>query len=87
MLLTKLTSAEESAPKTQEQRNWFHLTIFRIMDSYVLAGFLFYFVLWICAFVAMTQIYNFFELLGDIVKNNIPMSKAAHLSSLPHARC
>ena len=55
------------------------------MDSYVLAGFLFYFVLWLVAFVAMIQIYTFFELVGDIVKNNISMSHAAefHLYLTP----
>src|SRR5262249_34008537 len=61
------------------------LTLGRVMDRYVLSGFLFYFVVWICAFVSMTQIYNFFELVGDIVKNNIPMSQAAkyHLYLTP----
>lgn len=60
----------------ESRRSLFHLTLFRIMDNYVLAGFLFYFVVWIAAFVSMTQIYNFFELLGDIAKNEIPLSKA-----------
>ena len=63
----------------------FRIVIFRIVDNYVLSGFLFYFVVWICAFVAMTQIYTFFELLGDIVKYHIPMWKAAryHLFLTP----
>jgi LPS export ABC transporter permease LptG len=74
-LVTRVTSPKEAA--TDERgRSFIHVTIFRIMDNYVLSGFLFYFALWIAAFVAMTQIYNFFELLGDIVKNNIPMSDA-----------
>ena len=53
------------------------------MDSYVLAGFLFYFMLWLAAFVAITQIYTFFELAGDIVKNNISISHAASFISTP----
>lgn len=68
-----------SSPKEtgeSSRRSLIHATLFRITDHYVLSGFLFYFVLWIAAFVSMTQIYNFFELLGDIVKNNIPMSHA-----------
>ena len=47
----------------------------QIVDTYVLSNFLFYFVLWLASFVSMTQIYNFFELLGDIVSNKIPLSK------------
>jgi LPS export ABC transporter permease LptG/LPS export ABC transporter permease LptF len=47
----------------------------QIIDTYVLSRFLFYFFLLLASFVAMTQIYNFFELLSDIVKNGIPLSK------------
>jgi LPS export ABC transporter permease LptG len=72
-IIARVTSPKETAGA---RRSLIHVTIFRIMDSYVMGGFLFYFVLWIAAFVAMTQIYNFFELLGDIVKNNISMSDA-----------
>ncbi len=72
-VVTRVTSPKETATPS---RSLIHVTIFRIMDNYVLSGFLFYFLLWIAAFVAMTQIYNFFELLGDIVKNNIPLSDA-----------
>jgi LPS export ABC transporter permease LptG/LPS export ABC transporter permease LptF len=63
-------------PAQAERRSLIHVTLFRIMDNHVLTSFLFYFAVWILAFVAMTQIYNFFELLGDIVKNNIRMSDA-----------
>jgi LPS export ABC transporter permease LptG/LPS export ABC transporter permease LptF len=67
------------------ERGGFRIVFFQIVDNYVLSGFLFYFVLWIAAFVSMTQIYTFFELLADIVKNHIPMSKAAtyHLFLTP----
>src|SRR5581483_5874590 len=47
----------------------------QIIDTYVLWNFLFYFVLLLSSFVSMTLIYNFFELLSDIVKNKIPLSK------------
>ena len=58
---------------------------FQLMDSYVLSTFLFYFVLWLLAFVTMIQFYNFFELLKDIVKNHIPLSRVAtfHLFLTP----
>ena len=55
------------------------------MDSYVLSTFLFYFVMWLAAFVTMIEFYNFFELLKDVVKNHIAMSRVAtfHLFLTP----
>jgi LPS export ABC transporter permease LptG/LPS export ABC transporter permease LptF len=50
------------------------LALFQILDSYVLSNFLFYFLVTLFCLVAMSQVYTFFELLGDIVKNNVPMS-------------
>jgi LPS export ABC transporter permease LptG/LPS export ABC transporter permease LptF len=47
----------------------------QIVDTYVLTEFLFYFVLTLASFVFMTEIFNFFELLGDMVRNQIPMSE------------
>ena len=48
-------------------------SIFQILDSYVLSNFLFYFAMWLCGWVTMVQVFTFFDLLSDIVKNNIPM--------------
>ncbi|HLN00819.1 MAG TPA: LptF/LptG family permease [Bryobacteraceae bacterium] len=47
----------------------------QIVDTYVLTSFVFYFVVMLASFVMLTEIYNFFELLSDIIRNNIPMSK------------
>ena len=47
----------------------------RVIDTYVLSSFLFYFAVWLASFVFMTHVYTFFELLSDIVKNRIPMFK------------
>ncbi len=47
----------------------------QIVDTYIVSTFLFYFMLLLASFVLMTDVYTFFELLGDIVKNNIAMSK------------
>jgi LPS export ABC transporter permease LptG/LPS export ABC transporter permease LptF len=49
--------------------------IAQIVDTYILTGFLFYFVLTLASLVFMTEIFNFFELLGDLVRNKIPMSE------------
>jgi len=48
-----------------------------ILDAYVLRTFVFYFVLMLTSFVMMTEVFTFFELLGDIIRNNIPGSKVA----------
>ena len=49
----------------------------RIMDAYVLRTFIFYFTLLLVSFVMMTEIFTFFELLGDIIRNNINSSKTS----------
>jgi hypothetical protein len=47
----------------------------QILDTYILTNFVFYFTMLLASFVSMSQIYNFFELLGDIVRNRIPLAK------------
>jgi LPS export ABC transporter permease LptG/LPS export ABC transporter permease LptF len=49
------------------------LAVFQILDSYVLSSFLFYFAVTLFCLVAMVQVFTFFDLLGDIVKNHIAM--------------
>ena len=49
------------------------MRLFQILDQYVLVQFVFYFCVLLASFVAMAQIYNFFELLSDIIKNKIPL--------------
>ncbi|MFN8811494.1 MAG: LptF/LptG family permease [Acidobacteriota bacterium] len=46
-----------------------------ILDAYVLRTFLFYFALMLVSFVMMTEVFTFFELLGDIIRNNIESAK------------
>jgi LPS export ABC transporter permease LptG/LPS export ABC transporter permease LptF len=46
----------------------------QIFDTYVLGTFVFYFLLLLVSFVLMTLVYTFFELLNDIVRNQIPMA-------------
>jgi LPS export ABC transporter permease LptG/LPS export ABC transporter permease LptF len=47
----------------------------QIVDTYILTQFVFYFALTLASFVFMTEIFTFFDLLPDIVKNNIAMSE------------
>lgn len=46
----------------------------QVVDTYVLTSFFFYFVIFLISFVLVFHVYTFFELLSDIVKNQIPMS-------------
>ena len=47
----------------------------QILDTYLLSSFLFYFLLWLVSFVLMFHVFTFFELLSDIIKNHIPLSR------------
>ncbi|MCW5976967.1 MAG: LptF/LptG family permease [Bryobacteraceae bacterium] len=47
----------------------------QIVDTYVLSSFLFYFAMLLASAVALTHVFTFFELLSDVVKNGIPMSR------------
>jgi len=57
----------------------------QLVDTYILGQFLYYLALLIFSFVLMTQIYTFFELLSDIIKNRIPMARVVtyHLFLTP----
>ncbi len=43
----------------------------QILDIYVMRGWLFYFVLLLVAFTGVYVIFDFFQVLGDIVRNQI----------------
>lgn len=42
----------------------------QLIDTYVLTNFLFYLVVMLASFVSLTLIYNFFELMGDMLRNS-----------------
>lgn len=46
----------------------------QIIDRYVLSSFLFYFFMLLLTFVAIFHIFEFFQLLSDIIRNSIPIS-------------
>ena len=80
------TSTSSTASETGcEQASGMRFVLFKLIDSYVLSNFLMYFVFWLLAFVAMGQIFTFFDLLGDMVKNHIPLARVAvfHLFLTP----
>jgi hypothetical protein len=45
-----------------------------LVDAYVLNGFVFYFVMLVTSLVLLVEVFTFFELLGDMIKNNIPLA-------------
>jgi LPS export ABC transporter permease LptG len=45
----------------------------QIVDTYILSAFLFYFVLSLASFVVLYHTAEFFRLLSDIIKNNVPI--------------
>ncbi|MBV9403794.1 MAG: LptF/LptG family permease, partial [Acidobacteriaceae bacterium] len=45
-----------------------------LIDGYVLNGFVFYFAVLVGALVTLVEVFTFFELLGDMIKNDISMS-------------
>jgi len=61
----------------------------QLIDTYILSNFLFYFALLLASFVAMAQVFTFFELLGDILKHHIAMSRVAeyHFFLTPKLLC
>ena len=42
----------------------------QIVDTYILRNFLFYLALVLASFVSMTEVFNFFELMGDMLRNS-----------------
>jgi lipopolysaccharide export system permease protein len=47
----------------------------QIVDTYLLSGFVFYFVLWLISFVLMYHVFTFFDILGDAIKHNVAMPR------------
>ncbi len=69
---TAESSLGASGETTQREGFFSRLPLLpQIVDTYILSTFLFYFALLLFSFVMMTHVYTFFELLGDIIKNNI----------------
>jgi LPS export ABC transporter permease LptG/LPS export ABC transporter permease LptF len=67
-------SASKRISRRAESGGSVGFVVFQIVDSYILSNFGFYFVLWLLAFITMMQVFTFFDLLGDIVKNHVPIS-------------
>lgn len=47
----------------------------QVIDTHLTSSFLFYCALWLASFVLMTLVFTFFELLSDIIRNQIPLPR------------
>ena len=58
-----------SGKSRKDRMNWLHPMI---LDKYIIKGFLKYFILVLAAFIVIFVVFTFFELLNDIVDNQVP---------------
>jgi LPS export ABC transporter permease LptG/LPS export ABC transporter permease LptF len=72
-IMTALQARSETLDRRPRSTRGFGLRPM-LIDGYVLNGFLFYFGILMVALVALIEIFTFFELLGDMIKNDISMS-------------
>lgn len=47
----------------------------QVVDAYIISRFLFYFALWLVSLILLFDIFTFFEVLTDIVKNQVALSR------------
>lgn len=60
--------------RTRTARTAYRGAFPRILDQYVLRQFLGMFFMVLCGFVLLMLVFTFFELVGDIIKNQIPLT-------------
>ena len=65
--------ARATRPKASEELRLFPFRPL-LIDAYVVNSFLFYFGVLLTSLLALIEVFTFFELLGDMVKNDIEMS-------------
>src|SRR5579885_2437294 len=69
-------SGQNPAPSRSSNGRGLRLsTLFQLLDSYVLSSFLFYFAVLLASFVLLYHVFEFFELLSDILANHVPLSR------------
>jgi len=68
-----MTSQSQTTVTGQPVRRGVRWTLPLILDKYVVAGFLKYFFLVLCSFAIIFIVFTFFELLDDVVSNQIPV--------------
>ena len=74
-LWSRLRRIPAATPARAIGQRWRLIPMPQVVDAYVLQTFLFYFSVLLISFVLMVHVFTFFELLSDIVKNHIAMSR------------
>lgn len=46
----------------------------QIINTHIASRFVFYFLLWLVSFILLLDVFTFFELLSDVIKNHIPLA-------------
>jgi len=64
---------DSAAPRAAATAAYWRIGFPSLLDGYILRTFFVYLGLILAAFVALTTIFNFFELVGDIVHNHVPL--------------
>ena len=64
-----------AAPEHSRFAGWRLPMLPQILDTYILSNFLSYLALILASFVSLALIYNFFELIPDMLRNNISLLK------------
>lgn len=70
----RLRGALDSSPSGAAARSRIFV-LPQLIDTFIISSFMFYFVVLLLSFVLLTEVFNFFELLGDVFKHNIPMAE------------
>jgi len=55
------------------RRRFFNTRFPQILDDYIVRDFVVYLALVLATFIILSSVFNFFELLGDIVRNRVPL--------------
>ena len=77
-LLGRLAAKIKSAGVRRESTRllWARMPLLpQIVDTYIMSGFLFYVLVVLASLVSMSEVYFFFELVGDMIRNNISLVK------------
>jgi LPS export ABC transporter permease LptF/LPS export ABC transporter permease LptG len=65
--------AESAFERASTRRRMFSARFPLILDDYILRDFLLYLGMILCSFLVLLLVFTFFELLGDIVRNRVPL--------------
>jgi LPS export ABC transporter permease LptG/LPS export ABC transporter permease LptF len=66
--------AQDVVEKVVIRRRFFSANFPQILDDYVLRDFVLYLALVLATFIILTLVFTFFELLGDILRNRVPLA-------------